>query len=170
MPAGFTADGLPIGIELLGPAFSESALLARAHAWEQAMSPRRAPFSTPPLVHGKAPAPVVTALTLGAPATAGSPAEASVRLTWDATTGALTYTASTTATDALAIAVHRMDGTRVGPIVAHLLMRGQPSAQGTLTLRGRDREDMAAGRLVARLYTARAPLGSAPVPLAPAAP
>ena len=170
MPAGFTADGLPIGIELLGPAFSEPALLARAYAWEQAMSPRRAPFSTPPLVHGKAPAPVVTALTLGAAAAAGSAAEASLRITWEATTGALTYTAATTASDALAIAVHRMDGTRVGPIVAHLLMRGQPSAQGTLILRGRDREDMAAGRLAARLYTVRAPLGSAAVPLGASAP
>ena len=170
MPAGFTADGLPIGIELLGPAFSEPALLARAYAWEQAMSPRRAPFSTPPLVNGKAPAPVVTALTLGAAAAAGSAAEASLRITWEATTGALTYTAATTASDALAIAVHRMDGTRVGPIVAHLLMRGQPSAQGTLILRGRDREDMAAGRLAARLYTVRAPLGSAAVPLGASAP
>lgn len=170
MPAGFTADGLPIGIELLGPAFSEPALLARAYAWEQAMAPRRAPFSTPPLVDGKAPAPVARTVTLGTPAPAGGAAEASLRLTWDATTGALGYAATTTATDALAIAVHRMDGTRVGPIVAHLLMRGQPSAQGTLTLRGRDRDDMAAGRLAARLYTARAPLGSAPVPLGAAAP
>ena len=100
----------------------------------------------------------------------GGAAEASLRTTWDATTGALTYTATTTATDALAIAVHRMDGARAGAIVAHLLRRGQPSAQGTLILRGRDREDMAAGRLAARLYTARAPLGSAPVPLAASAP
>jgi amidase len=55
MPAGFTADGLPIGLELLGGAFTETTLLKYAYAWEQATQPRRAPFSTPPLANGLAP-------------------------------------------------------------------------------------------------------------------
>lgn len=165
MPAGFTADGLPIGIELLGPAFSEPALLARAYAWEQAMSPRHAPFSTPPLVNGKAPAPVEFELGVVPGDTAGARATVSMSVTFDATTGRLDYAVSTPARDVLGLALHRMDGTRVGPVVAHLMTRGQSDSRGTLTLRGRDREDMAAGRLAARLYSAREPLGSAPLPL-----
>jgi len=161
MPAGFTVDGLPVGIELLGPAFSEPALLARAYAWEQATSPRRAPFSTPPLVNGQAPAPLTFSLSVG-DVRAGLAATA--RLTYQPTTGALEYDTTVSGTDApIAIAVHRMDGDRVGAVVAHLAMRGQRATRGTLTLRGRDREDFVAGRLGVRLYTERLPTGSAAV-------
>jgi Asp-tRNA(Asn)/Glu-tRNA(Gln) amidotransferase A subunit family amidase len=47
IPAGFTADGLPVGLELLGSAFSESTLLRIAYAYETQYSPRRAPKHTP---------------------------------------------------------------------------------------------------------------------------
>ena len=57
MPAGFSTDGLPIALELLGGAWDEAKLLKYAYAWEQAAKPRRPPFSTPPLVNGAAPAP-----------------------------------------------------------------------------------------------------------------
>ena len=56
IPGGFTTDGLPIGLELLGGAWTEATLLKYAYAWEQVTKPRRAPFSTPPLVKGVAPA------------------------------------------------------------------------------------------------------------------
>jgi Asp-tRNA(Asn)/Glu-tRNA(Gln) amidotransferase A subunit family amidase len=49
MPAGFAADGLPVGIELLGRAFGEPALLHIAYAYERVVQPRRPPASTPPL-------------------------------------------------------------------------------------------------------------------------
>ena len=35
-PAGFDQQGLPIGLQLLGPDFSEGALLQLTHAYEQA--------------------------------------------------------------------------------------------------------------------------------------
>jgi Asp-tRNA(Asn)/Glu-tRNA(Gln) amidotransferase A subunit family amidase len=47
VPAGFTADGLPVGLELLGTPYSEPHLLKVAYAYEQVMSPRRPPRSTP---------------------------------------------------------------------------------------------------------------------------
>lgn len=47
VPAGFTGDGLPVGLELLGTTFGESMLLKVAYAYEQVMSPRRAPKTTP---------------------------------------------------------------------------------------------------------------------------
>jgi amidase len=43
VPAGFTLDGLPVGLELLGRAWSESSLLAMAYAYEQSTRHRRAP-------------------------------------------------------------------------------------------------------------------------------
>src|SRR5262249_14645632 len=44
MPAGFTVDGVPVGVELLGEAWSEPQLLSMAYSYEQAVHPRRAPF------------------------------------------------------------------------------------------------------------------------------
>jgi Asp-tRNA(Asn)/Glu-tRNA(Gln) amidotransferase A subunit family amidase len=49
IPAGFTDDGLPVGLELLGPRWSEPALLQIAYAYERSVTPRRAPASTPAL-------------------------------------------------------------------------------------------------------------------------
>ena len=39
IPAGFTPDGLPVGLELLGPAFSEPTLLRVAYAYERVAAP-----------------------------------------------------------------------------------------------------------------------------------
>jgi amidase len=49
VPAGFTSDGLPIGLELLGRAWSDDQLLAFAYAFEQRTRHRRPPTTTPPL-------------------------------------------------------------------------------------------------------------------------
>jgi Asp-tRNA(Asn)/Glu-tRNA(Gln) amidotransferase A subunit family amidase len=47
VPAGFTADGLPVGLELLGRPFGEAQLLRIAYAYERLVQPRRPPQSTP---------------------------------------------------------------------------------------------------------------------------
>ncbi|MEV0675190.1 amidase family protein [Actinosynnema sp. NPDC050436] len=51
VPAGFTPDGMPVGVELLGTPFSEPTLLGLGHAYERATHHRRPPPTTPPLVH-----------------------------------------------------------------------------------------------------------------------
>lgn len=154
MPAGFTADGLPIGLELLGGAFQEAALLTLAYGWEQATKPRRPPFSTPPLINGAAPPPVSFEATVG-----GS----TVKFTYDRTTGSLRYDATTPTigTDRVAgLTLQRSDGDKPGPIIAHLLVPNQITGSGTLMLRGRDREDLVAGKIYAHFYTRLAPLGA----------
>jgi amidase len=47
VPAGFTTDDLPVGMSLLGPAFSEARLLSLAYSFEQATKVRRLPKHTP---------------------------------------------------------------------------------------------------------------------------
>jgi amidase len=49
VPGGFTPDGLPIGVELLGRAWSEPQLIKFAYAYEQATHHRRPPASAPAL-------------------------------------------------------------------------------------------------------------------------
>ena len=156
IPGGFSTDGLPIGLELLGGAWTEATLLKYAYAWEQATKPRRPPFSTPPLVKGVAPAPAASDITIGA---------ATVKLNFDRTTGALRYdiTTANMATDrVVGLTIQRSNGDKPGPIVAHLLTPSQISGSGTLILRGRDREDLADGRLYVHFYTRQSPLGSSP--------
>ena len=50
VPAGFTVDGVPVGVELLARPFEDGRLVALGYAWEQLARPRRAPQRTPSLV------------------------------------------------------------------------------------------------------------------------
>jgi Asp-tRNA(Asn)/Glu-tRNA(Gln) amidotransferase A subunit family amidase len=160
IPAGFTRDGLPVGLELMGVAFAEPALLKIAYSWEQTASPRRPPPTTPPLIRGLAPAPLEFAAVVQAPESTGP--SAIVRFSFDVPTGTLAYDAAATTTgdDAVvALTLQRGDADKPGPVVAHLLTAGRTSASSSLTLRYRDREDLLAGRLFVNLYTRGAPLG-----------
>jgi Asp-tRNA(Asn)/Glu-tRNA(Gln) amidotransferase A subunit family amidase len=154
MPAGFSADGVPVALELLGGAWEEAKLLKYAYAWEQSAKPRKPPFSTPPLVNGAAPAPKSAEIALGA---------AAVKFTYDVTTGALKFDAATSnmaPTDrVIGLAIHRSEGDKPGPIVAQLLATNQITGSGTLTMRGRNREDLVADKLYLQFYTRQVPLG-----------
>ena len=154
VPAGFSTDGLPIGLELLGGAWEEARLLKYAYAWEQASKLRRAPFSTPPLVKGVAPAPTTVDLTIG---------NAIIKLNYDSTTGALRYDATTAkmapSDRVLGLTLQRSEGDKPGPIIAHLLAPNQISGSGTLVLKGRNREDLVDGKLYVHFYTKQMPLG-----------
>ena len=49
MPAGFTTDSLPLGVELVGRPLADARLVAIAYDYEQAVRPRRPPRTTPAL-------------------------------------------------------------------------------------------------------------------------
>ena len=49
LPAGLTADGLPVGLEMLGRPFTEAALLELGYAYEQGTGRREPPRTTPAL-------------------------------------------------------------------------------------------------------------------------
>jgi amidase len=147
VPAGFTDDGLPIGVEFLGRAWGESDLLKIAYGWEQAAKLRRRPFSAPPLVNGRAPAPAAFGV-------AGDGVRA--RFTYELTASELKFTVTglAAATTRL-VALHRAGESGVGPIVARLVETGASGGSGILTLGHQDREALLAGRLYLQVHTSR---------------
>jgi amidase len=159
VPAGFTAEGLPVGIELLGRPFSDTRIVSLAYAFEQLGPRRRPPFTTPALVNGKAPVPVTFA-TSARSATRGAVARAS--FTYDRTSGALRYDLRVSGVQPSrldAVVLRRRDaGGRVR--VAHTMTGpAATAASGSTTLGPADRDALASGRLVLSLVTT----GAAPV-------
>jgi aspartyl-tRNA(Asn)/glutamyl-tRNA(Gln) amidotransferase subunit A len=63
VPCGFTKNGMPIGLMIAGPHFSEGKVLALAYAYQQATSwhtkrpPLTAETVVPPIIEGKPPTP-----------------------------------------------------------------------------------------------------------------
>jgi amidase len=152
IPAGWTDDGLPIGMDLLGPAWSEANLLAIGYGIEQAMPMRRAPFSTPALVNGKAPAPRAFTLALNQ----GSDRLGSVEFTYDQTTSRLAYKTvlgPRHAARVLAIWISRTQDGKPGASL-HMIAGGVAPPDGVVTLSATERDDLSAGRLRLRVYTA----------------
>jgi hypothetical protein len=168
IPAGFSPNELPVGLELLGRDFAEPTLLRLAYGWEQSTHPRRPPFSTPRLVGGRAPAPVAWRVTAAAPHGAGPAAQ--VAFTYDPTTATLGYEAAVRRLrddEVIAVTLQRSVGDGPGPVIAQLAPTGRTAAAGRLVLRARDRADLLAGRLFVQLYTRAAPLGVGAASLSP---
>jgi amidase len=146
MPAGFTDDGVPIGIELLGRAWTEPRLLAIAYAYEQATHHRRPPSTTPPLVSGRPPSPHTVVLTTGSVKTT---------LIFDATTRRLKFDVMTMAgaDSAIAAAVHRAGEGGNGPVVFRLLDGMGRPVPGEATLGSVDAIALEAGKLYIEVTT-----------------
>jgi Asp-tRNA(Asn)/Glu-tRNA(Gln) amidotransferase A subunit family amidase len=161
LPAGFTSDGLPVGVELLGGPWRDAELLSLAYSLERSAPQRRAPGATPPLKGGKPPAPVVLEVVAKGVDTQGL---LRVRFSFDETTSTLSYTASVTglpAADVLAASLHRGAADKNGAALQQLLGLGEGSGTGSLTLQPSDRDALRAGALYVRLYTRGSPLGAA---------
>ena len=157
-PAGFTPDGMPIGVELLGRPLDDARLVAMAYDYEQATHPRRPPSTTPPLVDGKAPKPV----PMLAVAKEGD-AVARGTFTYDPTRRALSYSVRVTglpSTHLFTISIDRDSVGRKRDMVRHLAGPGSASAKGTLTLTEAERRELIAGRLSLVVYTREQPAGT----------
>ena len=156
--AAWTADGLPIGLDVMGRPWSEADLLSVGLGIEQVLAVRRAPFSTPALVDGKPPLP----RSMSVPIDDGGDRLGVVQLTYEETTGRLSYT-STFAPNrerrVSAIWVHRVRGDRTGAAV-HILFNGPGTAShGSVVLSPADRAALAGGSLRMRVYTHEHPGG-----------
>lgn len=154
-PAGFTPDGLPIGVELLGRPLADADLLSLAYDYEQSTHPRHAPRTTPPLVRGKAPAPLAFAATARS-----ASATARGAFTFDATRRTLTYdtrVAGVPAMHVYGVDIARDSAGIPGPIVRRLVAQGQSHARGSVVLGDIERRDLLAGRLALVLFTSDQP-------------
>jgi amidase len=152
VPAGFTSDGVPIAMELLGAAFAESQLLNLGYSLEQTLKLRHAPFSMPALASGKAPPPRITTVKA---------AGLSVALTYDVTTSRLDYSVTPEAKTPLTntiIWIHT--GTMDKPGAArHRLVVPTTAGQrttGSVTLSSADRSELETGRTLVRFFTGAA--------------
>ncbi|MEP6765293.1 MAG: amidase family protein, partial [Gemmatimonadaceae bacterium] len=155
-PAGFSADGLPIGIELLGRAFTDTKLVSLAYAFEQSGPRRRAPATTPALVAGRAPvnAPIVVRA-------ATSRASASGRFVYDATHSNLQWAvtvAGVAPQSVQAVVLRRVsanataNSSNTSRVISRLLGPGMQRGEGVVTLNEADRRALLDGRLSFALY------------------
>ncbi len=155
IPAGFTAEGLPVGIELMGRAFTDVRLVSLAYAFEQSGPRRRAPSTTPALVRGAAPValPVVVRAV-------SARATASARLSYDATLSMLRWSVTVTGTrmeDVQAVVLRRNTSSSSGStpttrVVARLLGPGMRTANGTMQLSGVERSALLEGRMTLAMH------------------
>lgn len=155
LPAGFTDTGLPVGLELLGPAFGDEKLLAAAHAIETALDYRRPPLSTPELVRGKGPASPEWTVKLEQ--------TVKVRFQFRPLFNELAYeTRYLAEKDIYAVCLHR---SKTGPIIQCVSGLEARRMNGVIELLPKDINTLKNQGLYLRLYDADNPAGSTATPV-----
>ena len=165
MPAGFTTDGLPVGVELMGRAFDDSRLVSYAYAYEQGAHHRRAPGRTPAL-HGATAVPLLSWQTAAQAQT--SDGRLTAKFTFDLTTSELTYNLGATGFPEggiLAATLHRAEKGETGPAIAVLANHPFHTLEGTESLSNPDRDGLIAGRLYLRIALRSPASGSLRLPV-----
>lgn len=175
MPAGFTADGFPVGIEFLSRAFDELRLLSMGASMERLWPIRRAPASTPDLgldtqaeLRTANQAELRKANEPELRSAASGTADVKTAFTWDSASKLLTYDVAVSgvqSADLILVALHRGEPGQLGPVIAPLVRTGFLSATGQVPLRDTERDDLLAGRLYVRWYTRQQPLGDGRIPV-----
>jgi len=169
VPAGFTDDGMPVGVELLGGPFDDGKLVAMAYAFEQSTPHRRPPALTPPLTiapsnrvmtwdvvaSGSEVVPVVT-----------TPLKIPIHLTFDPATNELRYTVAIPKNDTqvLYLTLHRGLRGQNGA-VTQTLIHGVLASPGSVTLSDVDRRNLTSSALYINVGTRRFPQGEVRVQL-----
>jgi hypothetical protein len=166
MPAGFTPDGLPIGVELLGRPLADARLVSLAFDYEQSVHPRRPPPTTPPLENGLPPATSRYAATIR-----DKSIVASATFAFSPMQRTLRYAVSMQGIPAervLGISIDRDSAGKKGPVLHHLANSGVTQATGFVKLGERDRRDLLAGHLSLVVYTLNSPSGTLKGAISPA--
>ncbi|NYT38829.1 amidase [Allopusillimonas soli] len=168
LPAGFTRDGVPVGLELLGRPYSEQTLLNFALDWELSGNRRVPPIYAPDLVNGKAPPPLSGMLRITPD---NEPACAiTVKYVLDPCTGRLgvsTETAQVEQTSIIALTLQSSQGERPGPVIFHLPHAAPGQASKEIVLQAHHLRAALKGELYVHLYTQESPWGAARVRFAP---
>jgi len=178
VPAGFTAGGFPVGIELLGRQFGEPTLLGLAYDYERITHHRRPPSTTPPLTQtppGATPPPESSetgagSLTFevtakGAQSIPRSEVafEAVARFRFNGQTRQLGYEVklSGAAQDVAGVYLHRRANRENGGVAYILAKSPQSQISGTVTLQESEASDLKAGKFYLSAVSKQNPLLSA---------
>ena len=149
VPAGFMAEGLPVGIELIGRPFADARLVSLAYAFEQLGARRRAPFSTPALVRGLAPKPVAFVTV-----TSKEAASVNARFTYNPSQSTLefaTRVSGVPTSQIEAVVLRRRDANGQARVVHRFSGPEASIAFGVVTLTAVDRDALGNGSLMLSL-------------------
>jgi hypothetical protein len=158
VPAGFTAGGFPVGMELLGRPFAEATLIAIAYSFEQATHHRR-----PPPIDAR---PVAVAPASASPArfevtaTGAVPFTAAARFTFDARTRRFGYDIALPAVSLDEIGgvyLHRRVNRPNGGVAYILAKSASTRVNGAVTLSEPEAADLKAGKLYIAVVSKRDP-------------
>jgi Asp-tRNA(Asn)/Glu-tRNA(Gln) amidotransferase A subunit family amidase len=176
VPAGFTPDGFPVGIELLGRAFAEPSLLGLAYSFEQATHYRRPPKTTPATLPAVSSPPAASSDT-GPNSVSGvvlatgrnsiqpleAPFEAMVRWNFNAASRQFGYDITLAGASAELVGgtyLHQRTTRPTGGIAHVLAKESRASITGKVTLTEAEANDLKAGRFYVSLLSKKSPLQS----------
>jgi Asp-tRNA(Asn)/Glu-tRNA(Gln) amidotransferase A subunit family amidase len=171
MQAGFTVDGLPVGVELFGRPFDDGKLVSLAYAYEQATDHRRAPALTPAL-GARTSVPLMTWQSTVPVSGTADPANGrvSASFSFDPASNQLKYNVAASGFqtgDILAATIHRTTKDDIGPAILLLANHSFDNLAGTETLSSTDREKLLSGGLYLQIATRVKGTGNIRIPLTP---
>ncbi len=137
VPAGYAPDGMPVGLELLGPAWGQVDLIRLAYSYEQRTHHRRPPVSTPSLYVDAKMTGEWVATGAGHVPPVDTEVTARLRLDWNPVTSQLDYDAEVSGVedaDVLFMHLHRAESGGVGPVSVILSGRGEARTSGVVRL------------------------------------
>jgi amidase len=157
VPAGFTDDGLPVGVEFYGRPLADARMVALGYAYEKGSPHRRPPARTPAL--GKSAQPIAFEITASGgevvpSVTTNSLARA--RFTFNPTTNELTYTITISdlkPNEVLFANIHRAAKGQNGPVVMIVSNRGFKEISGAQVLPDGDRRSLLSGDMYLSIAT-----------------
>jgi amidase len=171
VPAGFTPNGFPVGVELIGRPFAEPTLLALAFDYEQGTHHRRppvldvaAPVSSTP-AGGEAVAVRAEVVATGARSSPPSKVsfQAAGRFSFTEQTRELAFDIRITGTvaDVGGVYLHRRANRQNGGVAYVLAKSYSPTVSGSVTLTAAEAADLKAGKCYLAVISAKNPRLSA---------
>lgn len=157
-PAGFSANGMPVGMELLGGLLADAELLSIAHAVEQQRETRQAPAVTPSLSDSSAMEQQTVVLEY-----AEGDIQFSGQLIFDPLKNVLAYEIaqdgeSTNTLRAITLAIETADGaSRAEPIVHNVLAAGAVTSTGEYFMSAEFRQAFIDSRVYMRIFAESLP-------------
>ncbi len=160
VPAGFSPEGLPVGMELLGSFLQDTRLVAIAFKIESLLGARRPPITTPPLIGGRAPAQYSAELSVEQ-----NGLRLDATFNYDQTTSHLEYrigsgSTNTAAPYAVTLFVDQPPlGEFAEPVIANLLAPDAAAAAGSVFMPPGLHEALREDRLYLRVFAPGSPNG-----------